>query len=267
MHCWTESAENRRGQSINGGLSAGASPSFAFPLAFVLICFGFAAPLPAQTTAGTSSVQAVRDVQANPTFPQAAPTNAPDRSELTPNAFPASNGASENTLKTPIHRPEAGSPEHVESGTTGDAVWTTLGLLCLLLTGLYAVLLLVRRFGTGRFTTAEREHIQLVARQRLDAQATVYLLRVGRRVIVAAGSPGGFTALSEISDPDEVAELCHEPGSEADGQSLRSLFSTAGAIRGESNPPASPAIDSKQPATAAVADPTASRTRQEAWHA
>ena len=49
--------------------------------------------------------------------------------------------------------------------------------------------------------------VQLLSRTVLSPKQHVMLLRVGRRLVVIGDSGGQMSALSEITDPDEVAAL------------------------------------------------------------
>jgi flagellar protein FliO/FliZ len=74
------------------------------------------------------------------------------------------------------------------------------------LTGVVALAVLIlyaaRRFGMGRAAGP----LELVGRLPLDGRRTVYLVRVGRRVLVLGAGDQALTSLAELS-ADEVAGL------------------------------------------------------------
>lgn len=80
------------------------------------------------------------------------------------------------------------------------------------LTGVVALAVLVlyaaRRFGMGRAAGP----LELIGRLPLDGRRAVYLVRVGKRVLVLGAGDQALTSLAELSR-DEVAEL-HDPASE-----------------------------------------------------
>lgn len=247
MNCWMDSAKKRDARTR-------VSLRRLTP-AILVVVMSFSPRTHAQTTTG---------VQANPTFPQAAPVESGRLTEEPPSAFRTTGGLTgDESVKTPINRGSSRTARAGQGDAARNPIWTTLGLLCLLLAGLFGILQLMRRFGPRRLSTAQPQVIQLVDRQRLDSQTTIYLLRIGRRVILAGQSAGGLSSLAEIDDPQEVADLFgSESATAADRKSLGALFSNARAIRRESAPAEDvPAPSADTPVAAQ------SRVNQEAWHA
>lgn len=252
MSCWMDSAENRTGRSRQA-----ESPQprcFGVRrLAPAILWLALALPPFAQAGAAPESTGLGLQVQANPTSPQEAFT-------------PIENHRSEVALsRTPINRRNASVAETpAVDRSARNPIWTTLGLLCMLLAGLYGILHLLRRFGGRRFSAADSQQIQLVARQRLDSQTSVFLLRVGRRMILAGSSPSGLNALAEIDDPEEVSELCGSDR-EAEASSFSSLFSGARPICRKAAP-----ADLRMDAPPAIREASCQNkavSAREAWHA
>ena len=79
---------------------------------------------------------------------------------------------------------------------------TLLGI-CLLAWLLISV---SRRLGVS----ANAGPVGLVGRLALDAKRSVYLVRVGRRVLVLGGSEAGLTSLAELGE-EELSESAAEP--------------------------------------------------------
>jgi flagellar biogenesis protein FliO len=72
---------------------------------------------------------------------------------------------------------------------------------------------LLRRHGSPFQQGIPAEALEILGRRLIDPRHSVYLLRVGPRVLVVGLSPGGLQALGEISDPVEVdllAGLCRD---------------------------------------------------------
>ena len=216
-----------------------------------------------------STRRSAQGVQANPVLSQQATTASAQRPEQSQTAAAApSTPQSVQLPKTPIVRRAPGLGETTETNNAPrNPIGTTLGILCLLLAGVYGLLRLLRRYGPQRFSTPSSPLIQLLDRMRLDPQSTIYVLRVGRRVVVTGSSPAGMNQLAEIADPEEVAELCRlQPPDEGNPNSLTSLFSGVRPIRREmkSADPISVHTDSAEHQTAPHTKPGANR---EACHA
>ena len=167
-------------------------------------------------------------------------------------------------MKTPIRRGSA-SPDDLagREASAASPIWRTLGVLCLLLSGLFGVLKLIQRYAPRRSSTAQTQQIQMVDRLRLDTQTTVYLLRIGRRLLVAGQSAGGLNTLTEIEDSEEVAELMGSRRQmEDDRKSLGSLFSKGRTIRRDAATP-----EQAGSRIAETPEGVKPRTNQESWHA
>ncbi len=87
---------------------------------------------------------------------------------------------------------------------SGNETWPVLSLLLragLVLAGMVAVLLLLRRMQTTRPSGP----IQVLAEQRLSAAHSVYLVRVGERQLLLGGGASGLSLLCELSAQPSVA--------------------------------------------------------------
>lgn len=72
---------------------------------------------------------------------------------------------------------------------------------------LYLATMGLRRIGA---TGAEGGPLEILARKPLDARRAIYLVRVGRRVLVVGASDGGLTRLGSTSLDSIRAELAQE---------------------------------------------------------
>jgi flagellar biogenesis protein FliO len=78
-----------------------------------------------------------------------------------------------------------------------------------------AALVLVLRRALRRIAlrrgAAPSGSLRLVAQVNVSAKERLLLVRLGRRLLLIGSAPGGLAALSEITDPAEVAELTGAP--------------------------------------------------------
>ena len=96
--------------------------------------------------------------------------------------------------------PASPAPPALDLPKLAGALTIVLGLIF----ALRAVFKQVFPAGTAAGATRA---VQLLSRSVLSPKQQLMLVRVGRRLIVVGDSGGQMSALSEISDPDEVAEL------------------------------------------------------------
>jgi flagellar biosynthetic protein FliO len=99
------------------------------------------------------------------------------------------------------------------------AAFSTLVVLALLCGALWLMKRLMRRcrfFSPGRV-------LEVLARLPLDRTSALYLVRVGRRVVLVGSTRDRLTPLSEVADPDEAAALRAEAGA-AGGDSESGQF-------------------------------------------
>ncbi len=119
----------------------------------------------------------------------------------------------------------------------GSPVQMETGLDMMRVAGALAVvigLILVFRWSARRFfglpaVASANRSVKVLARTTIAPRQQVLLLQVGRRVIVAADSGGSISALAQITDPDEVAELIGQVGGSTPPMATRfgSLFGRA----------------------------------------
>jgi len=110
------------------------------------------------------------------------------------------------TEKTPIHRDAVTAPASGQARPAGSP-GTTLIFLGLLLGGAIIVRRVVQQRSKTRHRRAKQETITLLNRQPVDRELSVRLLQVGPRVLVVGSSPQGLATLTQITDPEEIAQL------------------------------------------------------------
>jgi flagellar biogenesis protein FliO len=117
--------------------------------------------------------------------------------------------------KTPIRRDGAGLAPDRGGGANKRRIsspWTTLLTLAAVLIGAALAARVLRRVASGQESGLPDAALEVLVTRKLDAQASIHLVRVGRRVIAVGSSPAGVCPLTEIDDPHEVAALLAENG-------------------------------------------------------
>jgi flagellar biogenesis protein FliO len=98
--------------------------------------------------------------------------------------------------------------EHVAVGSYGSYIAETFVTLLLVCLVAVAVLYGARRFGIGR----ARGPIDLVGQLPLDARRAIYLVRVGKQVLVVGASEAGLSRLGEVDASSLPADAPKENG-------------------------------------------------------
>jgi hypothetical protein len=75
------------------------------------------------------------------------------------------------------------------------------------LIGVVVATRLLRRWARVTGEGASSHRFDVLAGRRLDAQSSVHLVRIGRRIVAVASSPAGVQPLTVIDDPLEIEEL------------------------------------------------------------
>lgn len=106
--------------------------------------------------------------------------------------------------RTPIRRADSAGDELADRSST-PSLASSLAVLGLILGGVYVALNWLRRRQLA--DPLRGGAIELLASQRLDAQTTLHLVRIGPRVLALGSSPTGARTLAAIDDPEEIAVL------------------------------------------------------------
>jgi flagellar biogenesis protein FliO len=128
--------------------------------------------------------------------------------------------------------------------------WAVGGPLVLLLIVVLAGATLWKRHGPGVTPGLPRDAVDVLGRRPLDPRTTLWLVRLGSKILVLGVSPAGVENLSEVSDPVEVdllAGLCRRPNS---GESYVDTFRTLFQRGDESATKPAPARSGKKTASA-----------------
>ncbi len=109
-------------------------------------------------------------------------------------------------------RPVDRSP--VEDKRVGDAddgsgwAWVRTGVALVIVVALvFGVRWALRRWAGGA-APGEGRAVEVLGRTSLSTRHRLYLVRMGERLLLVGGGGETLTTLAEVTDPDEMAELC-----------------------------------------------------------
>jgi len=102
--------------------------------------------------------------------------------------------------------PEKDQLRNNDDSPPGGDIWGTVIALAAVVTliGLAGWLLKRSRHGS---VGLNRNTIDVLAHKALTARDHLYLVRVGKRVVLIGSGQGGMSSLAEMASPDEVADL------------------------------------------------------------
>ena len=104
-----------------------------------------------------------------------------------------------------VDRGSAGNADD-QSGGFGS-ILIALGFVIVLMLGVAKV---VQRRNPFAVTGVPREAIDVLGRRTVDPRNSIYIVRVGPKILLLGNSANGLTTLSEIDDPIEVAALSNQ---------------------------------------------------------
>lgn len=135
---------------------------------------------------------------------------------------------------------DAAAPDAVRGA--GKSWWGSLASLAAVLGMIVLGARLWKKHGPPGRTILPAEALEVLGRRVLDPRQSIYLVRLGSRILVLGATPAGLSTLSEITDPVEVdllAGQCRPPVEERPSsprQSFATLF-TGHAAAGPSPSP------------------------------
>lgn len=115
-----------------------------------------------------------------------------------------------------------------EKATGTTSAWTTFGWLSLIVLLILIAARLLKKHSPLINGGIPHEAIEVLGRKYLDQKQSIFLLRLGSRVLVVGSSAHGLRTLTEVTDPVEIdylAGLCRQSlGDSSVAQTFRSLF-------------------------------------------
>jgi len=124
-----------------------------------------------------------------------------------------SDAASSIDVPIPLRPRSGAASENADGSNAGKSGGSSAGaVLAALVVGLLFVLGLAKLFlkrSPYAISGLPREAINVLGRRVVDPRNSVYIVKVGSRMIVLGSSPGGLTSLADITDPIEVASLAN----------------------------------------------------------
>lgn len=98
------------------------------------------------------------------------------------------------------------------SDTDAFGAWgRLLAAMALVVAMIVALGWLVKRIGAGKGLQSAGA-LRLVARANLSPKHQVFLVRLGRRLVLLGAGPQGLSGLSEVTDAEEISELLQAAG-------------------------------------------------------
>ncbi len=118
------------------------------------------------------------------------------------------------SVKTPIAQEAGGERKPYSGGARSGigALFSSLGALALTLGAFFGLVYLTKLL-TPRRTRRLSETLEIVESCPVDSKNELITIRWGRKLILAAKSSGSWTALSEVSDAEEVEQYLKEADS------------------------------------------------------
>jgi flagellar biogenesis protein FliO len=92
------------------------------------------------------------------------------------------------------------------------SIWRMLGALILVVAGIFGVAKLFKSLGVGPFGPVRQipgSVCEILGVTTIPHRHTLYLLRMGQKVLLMSSTGESLTVLSEITEPQEVASITH----------------------------------------------------------
>ncbi len=109
-----------------------------------------------------------------------------------------------------------------DGGSDGGPGWMgyvqTLAALAIVVVLIFATRILIRRLGGQAVQTGRTGPISVVARVAVGARQQLLLIQLGEKLVLVGQSSAGLSALTEVTDPDEIQRLLDQ------AESKRSTF-------------------------------------------
>lgn len=109
------------------------------------------------------------------------------------------------------------------------SVWVTFGALAIVISLILGMAALWRRHGPAASSGIPTEAVHILGKRAVDQRHSIYLVRLGSRLLLLGSSAQGLQTLTEVTDPVEVdllAGMCRRSdGDQGMVQAFAQLFS------------------------------------------
>lgn len=114
---------------------------------------------------------------------------------------------------TPLKRnsklPSVDGNQSTTEPTTGSSAGAFLAVLVVLLVFALGLARLFLKRSPYAITGLPTDAVDVLGRRAVDPRNSVYMIKVGSRLILMGSSPSGLSSLAEITDPIEIASLAN----------------------------------------------------------
>ena len=183
------------------------APPLAACVAACVLCAAavVAAPSSAPPASAQQNAKATSRPASQPaTRPAQAAPAAPVRSQLGQTAI---RDSSTRPTTAAASADDVENAADIKSAPAGFDISRVVGALAIVLGLIFALRWVLRRSINPAGMPGATNVVQVLTRSPLSPRQQLLLVRVGRRLIVVADCNGQLNALSELTDPDEVAAL------------------------------------------------------------
>ena len=131
-----------------------------------------------------------------------------------------------------------------QSTSTGGAFWKTISVLAVLVIVIVFGAKILRKHAPSLGGGIPAEALDVLGKRMIDRGQSVYLLRLGSRILIVGSSSGGLQTLAEVTDPVEIdylAGLCKpRESSSSIAQGFLALFNRQQAVQSDNDQPEEP---------------------------
>ncbi|QQE11202.1 flagellar biosynthetic protein FliO [Planctomycetota bacterium] len=192
-----------------------------------------------------SRIQTIADnFPQNPESPTISPTQLPTTPILQPTTVtadidpttdeaavePTTKKANPNLAKRHINSPpptQTGNEDQAFNPATNSYIYQTLIALGIVISLMFFLKWLYSKL-TGQVSVNSASVVQVLARTSIAPRNHILVLRIGSRILICSDSSNGTRTLSEITDPEEVAEMLAHTSAAKDNSLSKSFNNMLG---------------------------------------
>ena len=172
---------------------------------------------------------AASDLSASPPLPTVKPQIDPttDETATEPQTEKQDRALSARQTNPPDPNSASNSELRSVSPTSTFSLLQTLTALGVVIFLIFALKWVYAKL-TGQVSTQNTQIVQVLARTAIAPRNHIVILRVGSRIIICSDSTHGTRTLSEITDPEEVAQMLAETSAAKDNSITKSFNNMLG---------------------------------------